>query len=303
MNITDNITTFLFQLIGKIASKKTIENRTKFGRRIGNLIRLIGYSRYKIAIENVEQSFPDFSKSKCKKTAKCAFYNLGITMVEWACFPYISNEELEEYVTFENVDLLKKLISKGKSIIFLSGHFGNWELMVYSFSKLQGIPVNIIVKKQSNKKADDLMNSYRELGGNKTIPMKEVGRSLIKAIRSNEHIAMLVDQAAAGNNKPLYPIFFDRPASTYQTPAYLSLKFDLPLVTGYMQRKDDGRYLVKLHEIPHEDLPCNDEGVAVLTQRHVSQLEKVIRAYPNHWSWMHNRWKRVPKEILEQNKK
>jgi KDO2-lipid IV(A) lauroyltransferase len=299
MNLVDSILASAFKFLGKRSYKMSIKRRQEMGRRLGRLFACLSKKRFNVAYENVKASYPEKDDAFWKKIAKESYENLGITIIEWSAFPFFSKDEIDDLVSYENVEVVQEALNEGNGLIFLSGHFGNWELCALSAGLRFGIPVSIIVKKQSNAKSNNVMNSAREVFGNKTVPMRNAARSLIKAIRSNEAVAMLVDQAVFGNQEALYPLFFDRPAATYATPAYLSLRMNTPIITGYAVRQNDGRYKVKIERLDTSGLKNDKEGIEKLTQKHVSQLECMIRRHPNHWSWMHKRWKRVPQEILE----
>ncbi len=299
MRIIDSVLAFGFRSLGRRSYQLSIKKRQKLGRNLGNFFRILSRKRFNVAYENLKIAYPEKDENFWSDIAKKAYENLGITITEWAAFPYFAKEDIDNLIEFENVEVVSEALKEKKGVVFLSGHFGNWELCALAAGLKFGIPVSIIVKKQSNAKSNDIMNSAREVFGNKTVPMRNAARSLITAIRSNEAVAMLVDQAVFGKQDASYPLFFGRPASTYITPAYLSLKIGSPIITGYSVRQNDGKYLVKLARIDSSDLGNSKEDIDTLTQRHVAQLENAIRGNPGHWSWMHKRWKRVPQEIIE----
>ena len=122
--------------------------------------------------------------------------------------------------------------------------------------------------------------------------MSNAARRLISTLRKKRGvIGMLVDQSARKEKEILHPMFFGKPAATYATPAYLALKFQVPLIFGATIRQEDGTYQLKLFKIKSDDLKSDKEGVKILTDRHVQLLEDIIRKYPGQWSWMHRRWK------------
>ena len=103
-------------------------------------------------------------------------------------------------------------------------------------------------------------------------------------------VALLADQAAS-KEKDIFVNFFGRPAVTYESPAKLALKFDIPIIIGFAERQDNYKYKVHLQEIKYDDLKNEENAIELLTQRHVALLEEQIRKNPSQWAWQHNRWK------------
>jgi KDO2-lipid IV(A) lauroyltransferase len=196
--------------------------------------------------------------------------------------------------------MINELHSRGKGVILLSGHFGNWELLAYSAGLFSGLPALIIVKPQKNKVADDLLNSYRMQRGNSVISMYNAAFTIFKQLKKGGVVALLADQSAT-KDKDIYIDFFGIPAATYESPAELALKLDVPIVMGFAVRQSDGTYSVDLQEIKHDDLEHNKEGIEELTRRHVSALENAIRANPNHWAWQHRKWKHTDQFMERMN--
>ncbi|MES2767040.1 MAG: lysophospholipid acyltransferase family protein [Bacteroidota bacterium] len=286
--------TFLLKALGAVSRKLSINPRTALGRTVGTLLEKASRKRYEITLGNIRAAFPEKNTEWHRDIAFKSYQNLGITLVELLAFPSLSDEDIADYIKYENVGLLKEMHAKGRGLILLSGHYGNWEMLAYSAGLFSKLPVSIIVKPQQNIYADRLLNQYRTQRGNQVIPMHNAARSIIQKLRSGESIALLADQSATGH-KDIFVDFFGRPAATYEAPAALALRFKTPIVIGFAERQPDGRYYVKLSEIPHNDLENTPEGIRELTQRHVQILENAIRRRPELWSWQHRRWKHQPK--------
>jgi KDO2-lipid IV(A) lauroyltransferase len=289
----DAITAFL-KALGLLSQKLNRRKRIALGKIVGNLLKTASSKRFKITLENITAAFPEKTSEWHLDIAFKSYQNLGITLVELLAFPKLSDSDIADYIHYENIGLLKELHSRGRGLILLSGHFGNWELLAYSARLFSKLPISIIVKPQQNESADKLLNQYRTQRGNAVIPMHNAARSIIQKLKSGEAIALLADQSAT-SDKDIFVDFFGRPAATYEAPAALALRFKTPIVIGFAERGDDGRYFVKLSEIPHDDLENTPEGVRELTQRHVKILEDAVRKRPELWSWQHRRWKHQPK--------
>jgi len=292
--IKDNIITRIILIVGWISIKLSRQQRTSFGKIVGKALKALSQERKRITLENIKRAFPGQNNSWHKQVMNDSYHNLGITMVELLALKSFDDDEIREYIRYSNIEMINELHSRGKGVILLSGHFGNWELLAYSAGLFSGLPVMIIVKPQKNKVADKLLNSYRTQRGNSVISMYNAAFTIFKTLKKGGVIALLADQSAT-KDKDIFMDFFGIPAATYESPAELALKLDVPIVMGFAVRQKDGSYYVDLQEIKHDDLEHSSEGIVELTRRHVLALENAIRDNPGHWAWQHRKWKHSDK--------
>jgi len=292
-NVLNKLITFFLLIIGWFAKFLSVKQRNSFGKIVGDSLRLLGKNRKQVTYENISNAFPSNSITENKKILIDSYRNLGITLIELLVLRYLTDDEVKEYIKFSNIDLLIEKYNEGRGLILMSGHYGNWELLAYSVNTYTGIPVQIIVKPQSNEAADKLLNSYRTKGGNKIVSMYKAALSIVRTLKKGGVIAMLVDQSAT-KDKDIFVDFFNRPAATYIATAELALSLDCPIIIGFAVRNDDCTYRVDLSEIKFDDIKGKDDAVRILTERHVKALENQIRSNPSLWSWQHKRWKHTP---------
>jgi KDO2-lipid IV(A) lauroyltransferase len=247
-----------------------------------------------IAIDNLSHAFPDKSEQEIKRIALGAFRNYAISISEFLWFPRLTPERLRKFVRVLDVDLIEKVYSRGRGVIFMSGHFGNWELIAFAIAHFTGYPITIIVQDQRNRHVNKVINRYRCLWGNSVVSMESSVREVLRQLSQGNPVAMVADQSAPMEG--LYVPYFGRPAATHQGPAIFSLRTGAPIVMGFLIRKKNGKYELVQEEIQTHDLnEYNEENVAELTRRHVALLEKYVRQYPDQWLWMHRRWKHSDK--------
>lgn len=262
------------------------------GKLFGNFLRLLSKKRKNITLNNIRMALPEAdSDFICKES----YRNLGITFAELVTMNKYSIDELKNIVKYENVELIDELLSQGKGLITLSGHYGNWELLAYTTGLFSGHPTNMIVKPMKNQYADVFLNKFRVFEGNKIVSSHNAAKKMIKLLRDGEQMALIVDQNATSSRNVLVN-FFGLSTPTYEAPASLALKLKAPLIIGFAVREKDNTYSVKLQEIDYSDLlalPTN-EAIEILTQRHVNILENQIRTRPDLWAWQHRRWKHSP---------
>jgi KDO2-lipid IV(A) lauroyltransferase len=289
------LTIFLLKirLISLILSAKC---RNRVGKWIGNFGYFLAAKRRKIAINNLEIAFPEKKAEEIEKIAKGSFQNLGITFFELFAMSSLSEKKLQKMIDFDGgIELINRVNSRRKGMIFLSGHFGNWEIIAYSVGVFTKIPITIIVKPQANIFIDKFLNKFRTASGNEIVSMYKAARTIIDVITKGETIALLADQAAT-KDKDLFIDFFGRQASTHKVVGELALRYKIPIIMGFAVRQKDGKYKAEIFELEHNDLENSIENVRKLTERHVKLLENIIKKYPEQWAWMHKRWKHfIPK--------
>ncbi|HRP02569.1 MAG TPA: lysophospholipid acyltransferase family protein [Candidatus Kapabacteria bacterium] len=292
-NLIDYIVATILLFLGLISKILGIRNRSKLGEIVGNCLRILSKSRADITLSNIKMALPELSLERQIDIMKQSYHNLGITLVELLALPSLNDNDLKKYIQYENIELLQEMSKRGKGVILLSGHFGNWELLAYTAGLFSKLPITVVVKPQSNKVSDRILNNYRTLKTNKVVPMANAARAIVSSLKNNECIALLVDQSADWV-RDIFVDFFAYPTLTYEAPAKLSIHFDAPIVYGFAVRQADYTYKVKIYELDRSGLENCKEPIRVLTERHVKALEDIIRQYPGQWSWQHKRWKHTP---------
>lgn len=267
-----------------------MKSRQNLGRLIGDFMRIASPKRMKITRSNLDLAFPEYTSIVKKKILIESYHNLGITLLEMIILNRLTQKQLNKYIKYSNPEMLHEVVNRGKGVIFLSGHFGNWEMMAFSSKPLLNIELMIVVKPQKNARFDSYINKIRVSSGNSIVNMYDAARVIIRTLKDGKILALLADQSAT-SDKDQFVDFFGIPAATYEAPASLALRFGSPLVMSFCIRNSDGTYNVEIREINHQDLENNPEGIMELTRRHVELMEHYIRQHPNLWSWQHRRWK------------
>ncbi len=290
--ILDRITYLLAYVSSYFVKFLSPKLRMRFGKMLGRIFMFLFPGRVEIALDNLEKAFPEKEQWQLKKVAAEAFENLGITLMDILAMKHLPEKKIKSLVKIENSELFYRLHAKSKGMIMLGAHYGNWELGAMSVALQTGVNYLIIVEHQANDFINEEINNLRTRFGNRVVSRYRAAREIIKTLQQGEVLALIADQSAYAND--LFVDFFGRPAATFDAPAALCLKFDIPMIFGVTVRQADGTYVIKLEEIKHDDLQNDKEGVLELTRRHVKKLEEMIRKHPGHWAWMHRRWKHTP---------
>ncbi|MBI5039311.1 MAG: lysophospholipid acyltransferase family protein [Nitrospirae bacterium] len=273
---------------------------------IGGLLGRIAYfgdARHRhVTLKNLQRAFPDKDIRSITLIAKKAFENIGRSAGE---FIYIATRRpkgllptLYEWVTIEGRTNLDKAVERGKGVIYLTAHFGNWELLGLSLGA-NGYPLNVIMRPLDNPKIDRLLTSFRSITGARMIPKKGALKEILKRLRGGEGLAILIDQNIS-RDEGVFVDFFGTPAATSKGLALMTIRADTPVLPTFIIREGKYRHrLVYGQEIPIYKGGDTGRDVFLNTGNFTRVVESHIRRYPEQWFWMHQRWKTRPVQTEE----
>jgi KDO2-lipid IV(A) lauroyltransferase len=267
------------------------------GRGLGDLVWKVFRFRRKVVLDNLGASFaPRMDAGQRRAVARSFYRNLGMTLMEFLAFPRTSPEDLENLVEIENRHYLDEVLAEGRGGLLVSGHFGNWEYLATRLVAA-GYKVNFIVKSQANARIDGMQNRIRTRAGIGILRSGTAVKEMILALRRREFIGLLADQDAGKDG--VFTEFLGRQASVFRGTAYLAWKLRCPIITGHILRLADGRHRLVVEPPIYPD-PDWDEETAVrkLTEFHVQRLDAAVRKAPDHYYWLHRRWKTRPPEEM-----
>jgi Kdo2-lipid IVA lauroyltransferase/acyltransferase len=248
--------------------------------------------RKSVALQNIARSFPDKSALEVRKICKGVYRNFGQNIIEFIRMPMMDEAFYREKIHVVRGELLDQAGRNGHGAICLSGHFGNWEFFPAVIHSM-GFPMVALARDQRNPFVNKLINETRSSWGVEIARLGMGVRAIFRSLAANKFITILADQDA--HSEGAFVDFLNRPSSTATGPAIFALKTGAPLIFGVVVRGERGEHSLILENIDHTDLDgVTPENIHELTQRHASMLEKYIRLYPDHWLWMHKRWKTSP---------
>jgi KDO2-lipid IV(A) lauroyltransferase len=280
----------LFIPVNRIARGLSYRGAGKLGSALGGFVwRCAGYRR-KICLDNLTHAFPGKPQPEIRAIAGGAYRGYGRALMEMLWSGGAGEEELRSTMTLENPQVPLDALARGKGLILLSGHFGAWEFIVTSMSLRLGRPVIAIAQPQRNRYIDAVITANRNRFGSGTVTMHQSVREVMRLLRAGKIVGMLGDQS--GSRESLFIDFFGRPAATHRGAASFSVKCDTPIVMFFFIRQPDGTYRTVYEEVDRKGLTgTSEERIVELTRRHTAILERYIRQHPDHWLWMHKRWK------------
>lgn len=262
-------------------------------RGVAELLFHVLRVRRSVVLEQLRMAFPEKNDEEILRIAKESYVNICTTFSELFWAPKLELERMVREVRFVNFEVMREAHARGRGVILLTGHYGNWEWIPHYMLHLSGFNGAAIVRPMQNSHVDQLVQSYRCRFGGAVIPMSVAGREGFRWLKSGQVLMILSDQSAPRDS--VFVHFLGRPAATFKGPAVFALKTGSPVIMAYSLRRDDGGYDVHWSEIPTENLPSNTEdAIGELTRRHVKALERQIRERPGLWFWHHRRWKHAP---------
>jgi len=264
-----------------------------FVRASGTLLGLGFYTvdraHRRIAQRNLAAAFPGRSDEDRRAIARAAFAHFGRLLFQLLAFSTLSPEQMLARVEFEGEDRARLAYAQGKGVLFVTGHFGFWELhaMVHA---LQIAPIGLLARALDNPYLNELLEGIRQRTGNTVIYRRSTIRRVMRALGSGQGVAVLIDQHIMSRDA-IYVDFFERPAATTSAVAALALRTGAPVVPVFALPLPNGRIRV-IYEHPVEPPRGESEdAVREFTQRCTDVLEMYVRRHPDLWLWMHRRWR------------
>lgn len=251
--------------------------------------------RRKVALENLRQAFPEKSEGERFALARRNYENFGMMLLEYLRLHRMSAQELAELAPFRSAQDAApwfETMRAGKPAVCMTGHFGNWEYLGVMLA--HHFPMVYLYQSQNNPYVDGLIRRTRAKVNMQSIARQSL-KDILKALRQNKFVAILADQDAGRSG--LFVNFMGRPSSTAQGPAAFVLKTGAPILFVFSLRQPHGKHIVESECLRFDDLPSHwseEEKLQHITQAWSSVLEKYVRRYPDHWFWMHRRWKTAP---------
>ena len=248
----------------------------------------------KTALFNLRLAFPEWSEAQRRAVVGKMARQLGWMAVEFARFPRLTPENIEQVVLLDGQENYLAGRSRGKGVLVLTGHIGAWELSSFAHA-MYGFPLHFMARPLDNPRVDALINRYRCLSGDRPIFKNESARAMLKILREAGTIGILADQ----NTMPeegVFVDFFGTAACSTAGIARVALHTDAAVVPGYVCWDESIRKYRLRFEPPLELVRTGDaeRDIRENTARFAKVLEGIIRKHPDQWVWVHARWKTRP---------
>ena len=262
---------------------------------IGRLLGLIWYYLVPIRRGVVRQQLArafgsSMTKRELRRAARGVFENLGLNVVEFLRLDPDRPEDIRNMVRAVGMGNFRRAEAKGRGVLVLTAHFGNWDLLCCS-QALSGHPITILSKTIKPAWLNRYWMETRRRCGVTVLPDRGVLSELLKSLDNGAVIGFVIDQHMPPK-RGIAVDFFGRPASTSPGLARLALLSGAPVVPIFLFRESGGRHRMEIMEaVDIEHGRDENETLALSTRRYNEVLEAVVRRRPDHWLWLHRRWK------------
>ena len=254
----------------------------------GKIISFVGpfFRSRKLIKSNILRAHPNLNKDQVKNISKKMWNNYGRILAEYIFIKDFRSTKLKNNIEIKGQEILNKIKESNEPVIFISGHFNNFELMAMQIEK-SGIDLAAIYRPLNNKFLNFIMERIRKkyICKNQIKKGISVTKELLSFFKKKTSIALMIDQRVSQGIKSK---FFNHDALTTTIPAQFVKKFKCKVVPIYIERVKNVNFKLTIYEpIVYSD----NESIESITQNLNTVLEKLILKNPNQWIWSHNRWK------------
>jgi len=268
----------LFKILGyRMASN--------FGGLIGTFFGQMFRSK-KLIENNIKKSLTKINENETAEIIRAMWSNYGRILSDYVFIKNFRQSKLEKYLELEGKEIFEEIKKSGEPVVFISGHFNNFELMAMEIEK-SGVNVAAIYRPLNNIFLNKIMERIRKKYICKHQIKKGISgiREILQFYKKGFSIALMIDQRVSEGIKSN---LFGRPALTTTIPAQLVKKFGCKIVPIYIERNNKLNYRMKVNRPIKFD---KNETIESITNQLNNWLEKMISIKPNQWIWSHNRWK------------
>ncbi|QXE85838.1 lysophospholipid acyltransferase family protein [Geomonas nitrogeniifigens] len=268
------------------------------GRLLGRTAFLFLGRRRRIAIANLEASLPFLERQPgwqggtAKEVARGVFENLGCCIVEVCKIYRGRGQELIDNVEFRGLEHFDAAFAKGKGLIFITAHSGNWELLALAFG-VHKHELSVVARRQDNPHLNRMVERIRKSYGNGLIYKDGALRAMFSALKKREVVGLLIDQAVQ-SEWGILADFLGRPAWTMRMPSLIARKSGAPLVPAFIHREGD-KSVITIHPEYRLSAAEDPEVAAFEDACGLNRyIEEYVVRHPEQWYWVHKRWKNAP---------
>lgn len=287
---------FLFRASVGLLSLLPLRVALRLGEAIALLIYVLDRPHRRVGLINLAIAFPHRPLSERRRILRSFWLNLGRMTAEGCHMGRLTPETVSQWVTFEDPAYWRSVLEKhGRTgALVLTGHFGNWELFAHAHG-LYGYPVHLVYRALKNPLIDDFINQRRRSSGTSTVRKSTAGTNIVRALRQGAILVIPADQNST-RGMGIFVDFFGVPASTNTGLARLAMRTGLPVYPAFLVRQGRGpRHRIVLGSVvPIAQTGDRNADLRENTQRFARVLEDMIARYPDHWLWVHKRWKTRP---------
>lgn len=261
------------------------------GGLLGRTARAAGLRRA-VADDNLARAFPLLTPAERNALSRRMFRHLGRMAVDSMRLSAIGPDALVPLVSGgECVRLVREALERGKGVLILTGHVGNWELAGGYLAAI-GFPLAAVVKPPANPHVAAHTEATRRRLGIETIPLPEAPTGVLAALRQNKVVALVADQGALRSTT--WAPFFGRLTKTPAGPGVFAARSGAPVLFGALVARPDGGYHLDGHVLEQDLTGLGRDATDHVAVKYRASLEALVRQVPEQYLWTHRLWKQQP---------
>ena len=265
------------------------------GRLLGRVLGAVSRGRIHASLDNLRMVFGhQLSETELLMLNKRVVIHFAQMFFEVPHVLRLNQRNLRDYVVFENEHIFRDALKQKKGAFILTAHFGNWELMSAAMALRFPMQGAVVVRPVDFKPADRLLEILRSRFGTEIIPKRRAMKRLLRAMRDNRVVGILLDQNVAWYEGVFVP-FLGHMACTNKGLALVAERTGSPVIPVFSVRRPDGKYRIVFEpavQLQHTGDKVRD--IEENTARFTRVIETYVMAHPDHWFWFHRRWKTRP---------
>ena len=269
---------FIFKVLGiKLASNLS-----------GKTFQMIGplFRSKRLIYSNIKKALPNIKQNELNEIYNSMWNNYGRVFAEYMFIKKFRQDRLSSNIVIEGGEILENIKRNKQRVVFISGHFSNFELMAMQIEKM-GIKVAAIYRPLNNIFLNRIMEKIRKNYICKFQIKKGIGgtKELVRLIKDGFSTALMIDQRVS---EGIQSNFFGKKAFTTTIPAQLVKKYKIPVVPIFIERFDNIKFKMTVKKPIYFQ---ENKSIEEITNELNKLLEDMILKKPNYWIWSHNRWK------------
>jgi KDO2-lipid IV(A) lauroyltransferase len=266
-------------------------------RRLGQLLGDAGFrldrNHRQITLDNLAFALGDELDAKERRAmARCVYRHLGQILFEVGWSLAVSDDEMAQCLRIDGLAHYRAAQAKGRGVIFITGHVGNWELLPIVAHK-SGIPTNVVYRPLDFRPLDLFFAGLRSRFGARLIRSSHAMLRVMRALKRNQAVVILMDQSVDWYDG-IWVDFFGRRTCTSNGVALIAGKTRAPVLPAFLYREGNGFRAVMGPEIPLVASGDKTADLQANTLNYSKAIERGIRRHPEQWFWVHRRWKNRP---------
>ncbi len=287
-----SLASFIVDRVAARAQRWDFATAGRRGASLGRLLYKLDRRHRDVALKNLAAAFPEHDGQWRDDVARSSFAQAGRTIMELLWSPNLALlEDPTEIVRFESLDNLREALAGGNGAIVATAHAGNWEITGIAAAHY-GIPLISLARTLDDPALDARLTDLRTRTGQKVMPKQNALRPTMRALRAGNAVALLTDQNTLRREAVFVP-YFGRLAATTPAAAHLHLRTGAPILNAFSIPEESG-YRVIIE--PPMTIPDGGDAdtVVAITAAVTARIEHYVRAHPEAWLWMHDRWRERP---------